>query len=68
MPRWHLADHVQVYLPNHRTRHWQWCHGVVIAINVPGLHRGVRVRLDEAVNGVDTCYATHDELRAAAVV
>ncbi len=36
--------------------------GVVIAIDKPGLPRGVEVRFDYPVNGVDTCYATHQEL------
>lgn len=35
---------------------------IVVGVDEPGLPRGVRVRFDRLVNGVDNAYATHDEL------
>ena len=40
------------------------CWGKVEAIDPPGLPAGVKVRLDEAVNGTTGCYATHSEIVA----
>ena len=37
--------------------------GTVVAIDEAW--PGVRVRFDQPVNGVDTCYATHEELEPA---
>jgi hypothetical protein len=34
----------------------------VIAVDLPHLPAGVELRFDEPVNGVPTCYATHEEL------
>lgn len=49
---------------------WVWIgrdkhSGVVEGINLPNQPPGVLVRfVGGSVNGLDTCYATHDEVRA----
>lgn len=63
MSRWRVGDRVSL-CPNGRER--DRVSGVVTAIDEPGLPRGVRVRLDRLVRGVDNAYATHDELNALA--
>lgn len=63
---WKPGDRVEVFLPvkgrNGRFRFG----GTVREVDPPGLPPGVRVDLDETVNGVQNCFATHAELRALA--
>lgn len=56
---WRVGDSVSV-CPNGNES--DRVSGVVAAIDEEGLPRGVRVRLDRTVRGVDDCYASHDEL------
>jgi hypothetical protein len=60
---WEVGDNVSVVLPDKSRRRGQgYAHvnapGVVVAVDPKGVH----VRLMITVNGLDTCYATHDEL------
>lgn len=65
---WRPGDRVLVQLPDHdgireyRGR-MQWFSGIVRAVDPPGRRPGVIVDLDQQVNGVSDCYATHAELR-----
>lgn len=54
---WQVGDRVAL------TIHHEQVSGTVTGVDKPGLPRGVRVRLDWLVSGVDNCYASHDELR-----
>jgi hypothetical protein len=64
---WQPGDQVRIWLPD-RTRprgsgfRSAWFTGTVREVDPPGLPPGVRVDLDEPVNGVQDCYATHTEL------
>ena len=61
---WKPGDRVIVRLPRKTTPVGDIdVHGTVRAVDLPGLPPGVKVDLDEAVNGVRDCYATHSELR-----
>ena len=42
-----------------------WQHGTVIGIDT-GSRPGVEIRFDEPVNGLPTCYATHEEVEVLA--
>lgn len=65
--KWAPGDRVSVRLPDHdgvkgiRGR-MQWFTGTVREIDT-GPRPGARVDLDQLVNGVSDCYATHAELR-----
>jgi hypothetical protein len=68
---WRPGDRVEVWLPEWdapRKRggapRCTWISGTVRQVDPPGLQPGVSVDLDRMVNGVQTCYATHAELRA----
>jgi hypothetical protein len=37
--------------------------GTVVAVNLDGLPKGVKVQFDAPFNGVMDCYATHYELK-----
>ena len=70
MPDWKPGDRVIVSLPDRsapRTRGRAVAvvpvGGTVRAVDEPGQRPGVRVDLDEEINGVRSCYATHRELR-----
>jgi len=69
---WQPGDRVIVRLPDRRRRQGGSgfreidVHGTVREVDPPGLRPGVRVDLDEEVNGVRTCYATQRELRPEA--
>lgn len=56
---WRVGDRVSL-CPNGRES--DRCEGTITAINEEGLPRGVRVRFDGLLCGVDNCYASHDEL------
>jgi hypothetical protein len=64
--QWAPGDRVEVHLPYTapgRIRHqWRWFPGTVRGVNTAP-HPGVHVDLDQLVNGVTYCYATHGELR-----
>lgn len=62
--RWKVGDRVLWPHPERQGRRNVTVNspGTVTAIDEPGLPRGVRVKFDELVNGVDECYATHAEL------
>jgi len=62
---WKPGDRVIVRLPHRSTPvcDIDVC-GTVRAVDLPGLPPGVKVDLDEQVNGVRDCYATHRELRS----
>jgi hypothetical protein len=67
---WRPGDRVIARLPagqatGYGRRHAD-VHGTVRAVDEPGLPPGVRVDLDDEVNGVRDCYATHGELRPEA--
>ena len=67
---WAAGDRVKVCLPDHdgikgRRGRMQWFTGTVRDVD-SGSRPGVRVDLDESVNGVRDCYATHAELRRLA--
>jgi len=71
MSGWQPGDRVEVNLPDksrigRRVGVCTWFSGTVREVDPPGLPRGVRVDLDETVNGLRDCYATHAELRAGA--
>lgn len=59
MSDWKVGDRVTL-CPNGRER--DRVSGVITAIDEPGLPKGVRVRFDRLVRGVDNCYASHSEL------
>ncbi len=66
--KWLPGDQVRVRLPARdgligRRGRWQWFTGTVRAVDEPGARPGVRVDLDQRVNGAEDCYATHDELQ-----
>ena len=61
---WKPGDRVIVRLPRKSTPVGDVdVHGTAREVDPPGLPPGVRVDLDEEVNGVRDCYATHSELR-----
>jgi hypothetical protein len=63
---WKPGDRVIVHLSKDRYgsgKRWAWFTGTVREVDPPGLRPGVRVDLDQEVNGVRDCYATHRELR-----
>jgi hypothetical protein len=66
---WKPGDRVIVRLPDRNLRQGGGgyrsvdVHGTVRAVDLPGLRPGVKVDLDREINGVQTCYATHRELR-----
>jgi hypothetical protein len=66
---WKPGDRVRLLLPDDnlprgRGRAERWFSGTVAEVDPPGNRPGVFVDLDETVNGVRTCFATHRELRA----
>ena len=63
---WQPGDRVIVRLPHKSSTPVRYIdvHGTVREVDPPSLPPGVRVDLDEEVNGVRDCYATHSELRA----
>jgi hypothetical protein len=68
VPEWKPGDRVEVELPDRngiagRRGRSVWFAGTVRGVDEPGLPPGVRVDLDEMVNGAGDCYATHAELR-----
>lgn len=56
---WRIGDRVSLCPTGNESDRVQ---GVVTHIDEPHLFRGVRVRFDHPVRGVDNCYASHDEL------
>lgn len=65
---WKPGDRVTIRLKDtsgdyHRAGTNIVVHGVVRAIDEPGLPRGVRVDLDHPISGISDCYATYSELR-----
>lgn len=62
-PQWHPGDRVIVRLPDEQLRRHVDVHGTVRVVDSPGHRPGVVVDLDEEVNGVPDCYATHGELQ-----
>ena len=61
---WKTGDRVRVFLPDQRApyKRERWFSGTVREVDPPKLPPGVRVDLDEPVNGVQDCFATHAEL------
>lgn len=70
---WKPGDRVLVRLPDKRRQSGIRggrsrdidVHGTVREVDLPDQPPGVKVDLDEEVNGVRDCYATHAELRQA---
>jgi hypothetical protein len=65
---WAPGDRVQVELPDKKAipkGRMLWFDGTVREIDPPDMRPGVIVDLDEPVNGVTVCFATHGELRRA---
>ena len=72
MSEWKPGDRVLVHLPDKngirgRKNAHAWFSGTVRAVDPPGPLPGVIVDLDQPVNGVPDCYATHGELRSEPV-
>lgn len=62
---WQPGDRVSLVLPD-KSLPWGRAvriSGTVTEVDRPGIPRGVFVHLDRFINGIDTCHATHGELR-----
>jgi hypothetical protein len=71
-PKWKPGDKVEVYLPDYNARPRRragapamtWVRGVVTEVDPPDNIPGVTVTIARMVNGANSCFAAHGELRA----